>query len=404
MKHPRAFRVLTIAVLLGLGGLPLAHADWPVWRGPNADGKSTETNWNPVALAGGAKVAWQKELGRGYSAVAVRDGRVFTMGNDGKQDSVYCLDAKTGAEVWVFRYACGAGGGYAGPRATPILDGPAVFTVSQDGQLHCLRATDGTVIWKKDLAAEFGATAPKWNHAASPRVEGDLLVLNAGRAGLALKKQTGAKVWGGEAGVCGYASPIPYLAGERPAVAIFGAKALMGIDLATGRQLWAFPWETSHDVNAADPLVVGGSRLFISSGYGRGCAMLDVAGNRPRELWNNKSMSNHFSSSVVIGDHLYGIDGNAGRGHLRCLSVEDGSEKWAHNSGFGGLMAAGDRLIVLNETGQLSIVAASPTGYRELSSAQTPLGRLCWTAPVLANGMIYCRNDKGTLVCVDVSQ
>ncbi|MDT8392190.1 MAG: PQQ-binding-like beta-propeller repeat protein [Lentisphaeria bacterium] len=379
-----------------------AAGDWVAWRGPNADGISDETGWNPEALANGAQVVWSADINYGYAAVAVKDGHVFAIGNDGSQDTVRCLNAATGKEIWAFSYPCASGGGYKGPRASPILNGPAVFTVSQDAQVHCLRADNGALIWKKNLATEFGAQAPKWKHAATPRVLGELLIFNAGKTGLALKKQTGKKVWGGHPGISGYASPLPFKNGNQTAVAIFAEKELLAVDTMSGNILWRFPWETKHDVNAADPLIVGKDKMFISSGYGRGGAMIDFAGGQPRKLWENKAMSNHFSSSVFMNGFIFGIDGNAGRGKLTCLDPKDGSVAWEHNTGFGSLLGADGKLIILNDSGKLMIADATGAGYNEHSSAQTPLTKTCWTMPILSNGHLFCRNDKGKLVCIDL--
>ena len=219
-----------------------------------------------------------------------------------------------------------------------------------------------------------------------------------------MDKATGKKVWGGDPGVCGYASPVPFKQGGKTAIAIFAQKELLALSPATGQVLWSFPWQTAHDVNAADPLRVGNNHLFISSGYGRGCAMLDLTGNTPKLAWENKNISNHFSSSIATDGFVYGIDGNAGRGQLKCLDATDGTVKWAHNTGFASILAANRKLIILNESGQLMIAELAPDAYRELYSAQTPLTKTCWTMPVLANGLLYCRNDKGTLVCIDLRQ
>lgn len=388
-------------LLLALFSVTVGAGDWASWRGPNHDGISSEKGWNPEGLAGGAKVVWQAQVGNGYSAVAVTDGKVFTLGNDGEKDTVFCMDAGTGQVAWTYAYACSRGGGYKGPRATPVLDGPAVFTYSQDGQLHCLKAADGSLMWKKNLSGDLGANPPKWNHAGSPLVLGQMLILNAGSRGVALKKQTGEVIWGGDPGTCGYASPVPFKMRGKQAVAIFGQKELMAIDAVSGKVLWQFPWQTRYDVNAADPVIIGDS-MFISSGYGRGCALLDFSGGKPRKVWENKNMSNHFSSSVALDGHIYGIDGNAGRGNLKCLEAAGGDQVWSHNTGFGSLICADGKLIILNDSGKLMIVEASPRGYKQLSSAQTPLSKTCWTMPILCDGLLYCRNDKGHLVCVDL--
>jgi outer membrane protein assembly factor BamB len=131
--------------------------------------------------------------------------------------------------------------------------------------------------------------------------------------------------------------------------------------------------------------------------------MLDVSGRRPKALWKNDLLGNHFSSSIHLDGFLYGIDAQAGKkGSLRCLSVKDGSEQWSSPLGHGSLIAADGQLIVLTDDGTLRFVKASPKAYEELAAFDTGIGKRCWTAPVLANGVLYCRNDKGRLVAIKV--
>jgi len=326
---------------------------------------------------------------------------VFSMGNSGNKDVVWCLNAADGSVVWKHEYDCPAGNSYPGPRATPVLDGDRVFTLSRNGHVFCLDAASGRVIWQRRILADTGAANITWGLASSAVVEGERVFFNVGRHGVALNKATGELVWKSPEGKGGYATPVPYRQGGNPALAIYGEKALYGVDAAAGRELWSFPWTTSYDVNAADPIVRDG-QVFISSGYNTGAALVDIASGQPVEVWRNKNLRNHFGTSVLIGDHLYGIDGSPNRGGLACVEWKTGAKKWTQNLGFGALMAAGDKLIILLESGNLVIANADPDGYREIARADRLLGRTCWTMPILSNGRIYCRNDQGELVCVDV--
>ena len=388
-------------VLLGSRAAGAGEADWPSWRGPDRNGISRETDWNALALAGGPKVLWKKSVGEGYSGVSIEGDQLFTMGHGDGKDTVRCLRPDTGEEVWTFRYDCSTGG-YPGPRATPLIDGAHVYTVSRDGHLFCLDRKTGVKKWGVNIVAEYGATSPKWGHAASPWLEGDLLALNACEAGAVVDKRTGKKIWSSRPGSCGYATPVVTGSRKDRRAFIFGAKALHCVAVATGQEYWSFPWITSYDVNAADPIVTD-QGVFISSGYGKGCAFMDVSGNEPKAIWQTKKMANHFSSSVVLGGHLYGIDGNAGSGVLRCLDLATGEETWSENLGFGALTATADKLVVLNERGGIFIAAAEPTAYREFSRATLDAPPRFWTPPVLCRAKLYCRNDKGALFCVDLS-
>ncbi|MFH1022200.1 MAG: PQQ-binding-like beta-propeller repeat protein [Planctomycetota bacterium] len=405
MKRLLPIGLIGCAVIGMAAAAPKATSPaWPCFRGPGADGISTESGWNPEALSGATKVAWKASVGKGWAAVAVRDGRVYTTGNVDNQDIVFALDAATGREIWRHAYPCkGGGGGYPGPRATPAADGGDVFTVSVEGHVFCLDAAKGAVKWRANLVSDFKAAPPKWGHSASPRVDGPLLLLNGCSGGIALDKKTGKPVWTGKPGIGGYSCPVPFGPPDKRMIALFGEKAFQAVAAKTGALIMSHPWETNYNVNAADPLVTPAG-VFITSGYGRGCAMLDVSGGAPKVAWENKKICAHFSSPVFLNGFLYGIDGSAGGGTLRCLDAKTGSETWSENTGFGGLMAVDGKLIVLSEKGALRIFAADPAGCKKLSEGTVAGQGKFWTSPVLCGGKIYCRSSEGDLTAVDVSQ
>lgn len=379
-----------------LPALPVLADDWPQWRGPRRTGHSAEKGWLARWPATGPRRLWSARVGEGYSSVAVAGGRLYTLGNSGGKDSVVCLSADTGKVLWRSSYPCG-GGDYSGPRATPDVDGGNVYTLSREGLALCLDAVNGKVIWRNDLRRSVRAALPRWGFAGSPLVFGNRVIYNVGTHGTALDKKTGKLLWQTGGGAAGYASPVAFARGKEWAIAIFAATALVGINPANGRRIWEHPWRTEYDVNAADPLF-NGDQVFISSGYNHGCAMLRLEGVRPRVLWENRNMRNHFNGSVLVGGHLYGNDD----GRLKCLDARTGQERWqSRGMDKGGLIAADGKLIVLTGRGELVLAAAAPQRYSELARAHVLRGQ-CWTHPVLANGRIYCRSHEGELVCLDV--
>lgn len=387
--------VTSILSLGTLSSIAPAHAeDWSQWRGPNRNGASTESTWN----ASSPRKVWQASIGQGYSSIAVARGKVYSVGNNGSSDTVFCFDANKGGVIWKRSYPCGAGD-YEGPRATPVLDGNRVYTLSREGQALCLDADTGRVIWQKGLAQSVRAPMPIWGFAGSVLIDGNTAYYNINGGGTAVDKNTGRLLWTSEVSEAGYSSPIIYtIAGQRVLV-IMSSVGLVGINPTNGRKIWSYGWDTPNKVNAADPIAVGDS-LFISSGYDKGCALINIVGGRPRLAYQNRNMRNHFHTSVLVDGYLYGND----QGNFKCIELKTGRQMWREGGlGMGGLIVANKKLIVLNERGELTVVATNPNRYQEMSRVKI-LDGSCWTDPVLANGKIYARNHEGTLICVDVKQ
>ena len=369
--------------------------DWPQWRGPNYDGISMETDWDPSVLSEDS-VIWEAQIGIGFSAVSVAHGRAYTAGNvDKDTDIIYCFNAENGKQLWSFKYPepLTANLYEGGPNATPTVNDGKVYMISKSGTAFCLDADTGREIWKRSLSYE----KPKWGFAGSPVIVNDWVIYNAGSAGIALNKQTGEVIWQSEDDKSGYASPVPFKKDGIQYIAMFGAESIQIIEALTGNLISSYPWKTSYDVNAADP-VISGDEILITSGYNRGAALLKFGDQGLNTVWENKNMRSQMSGPVLIDGSLYGFDDNA----LVCLDWKTGRQKWKERSPRkGAISAAGDKLIVMGERGTLFIAEATPEGYRQISSAQVLDGR-CWTMPVLSNGRIYVRNAKGRLVCVDV--
>jgi hypothetical protein len=150
---------------------------------------------------------------------------------------------------------------------------------------------------------------------------------------------------------------------------------------------------------------VDGQRVFISSGYGKGAALLEIGEGGPREIWKSKVLRTQLNPAVLFEGHLYGVDGDTTQNaSLRCVEFATGTEKWAHSGfGTGGVIVANGQLIALSAAGELLAAPASPAGFQPTARAQV-LGPKCWTAPVLANGIIYCRNSRGDIAAVDVRE
>jgi outer membrane protein assembly factor BamB len=396
--------LVVIMLWMCLASARAQDADWPQYRGPNRDGISKESGWTTDWPADGPPVAWKTNVGVGYSCVSVHDGRLYTMGNTDDRDSVLCLDAADGRKLWEYTYDCKAGRN-PGTRVTPTLDDGRVYTVSRDMQMFCLDALRGTVIWSQKLRETIGARPPYWGYASSPAVLGDMLLIQAGATDgtvAALNKTDGKLVWKGGKGIASYCMPTVYRRGGKTRLALLLGDGAVGLDAATGEQLWKFPVKAQWNITITDPIVVG-DHVFISDGYGVGSYMLKLNGEQPEVVWSTPEFANMYTTSVLWKGHLYGIDGdNSRKPFLKCYDWATGEEKWSYKGlGRGSLMLADGKLIVQGESGELAIAEATPGGYTELARAKVLSGR-CWTMPVLVGGRIYCRSHEGDLVCLDV--
>ena len=384
-------------------------ADWFRWRGPNVNGISNETDWDAKWSDDGPKRLWKAKIGTGFSSITVAAGRAYSMGNSGRgrgteKDTIFCFDALTGKNLWSYSYDSKLDPKYydGGTSATPTIDGNRVYTLSKDGLLICFGASNGKVVWQKNVGQAIKSKRPMWGYASSPLIIDNFLYINVGTHGTCLDKNTGEVIWETGTAASGYSSFVPYIRGGQDELVLFAADEVVGVNPKDGKKQWGYPWKTKYGVNSADPILIG-DKVFISSGYDRGCALLKVDGANVTKIWENKNMCNHFNACVLIDGHLYGFSGNTGRGVLRCLEMATGKIKWEEKSfgGFGALQAIGKKLLIISNQGELVVADASHETFNEISRAQVT-GPKCWTTPVFSNGRVYCRNSRGDLVCLDL--
>jgi outer membrane protein assembly factor BamB len=388
--------------------------EWPQWRGLHRNSLSREaiaTNWS----AAGPKVIWTASVGTGFSGVSVASGRACTMGNTNGQDTVWCFDAAKGRPLWHHTYSAQLSPQWyeGGPGATPTIDRDHVFTISKWGDVFCFDLAIGSIVWQRNLRQD-GLKPNRWGFAGSPLVWRDLVILNAGSAGVALNRQDGRIVWSNGTNATGYASPTLFAPGSSESVLIFAAQHLVALDPRTGAERWRYFWKTDWDTNNSDP-TVDGDRIFISS-FSRGCALLSVTNAEPALVYENKVICNNLSPGVLLGPYYYVFSGEAKKEtELRCIELRTGQLKWAtRDPGFGSLLCAAGDLVVLSEKGELLVFAKSPARASQTGDSDfllkpeavaraNVLSGTCWTQPSLANGRLYVRNAKGELRCLDVS-
>jgi len=244
---------------------------------------------------------------------------------------------------------------------------------------------------------------PAWGYSSSPLVLGDRVIVDGGRTA-AFNKQTGELVWKTDSYHAGYGSVVAFRDPDTDAtrLAVANNEYLLVLAAKDGSQLDRRKWGAQFRTASTTPIVVGRT-IFVSGGYGKGCELHRLTEGKLEKIYKSNKMANHFSNCVVIGGYLFGIHGNthvASQGRIVCMDHATGEQKWFKKGfGTGSITAAGDRLIVLSDKGELVIASASADEFMELARAKVLAGK-CWTVPVLSHGRIYCRNAKGDLVCV----
>jgi outer membrane protein assembly factor BamB len=381
--------------------------DWPIYRGPNHNGISNEVDWQGDWGDAGPKVLWRASVGTGSSSVVTAGGRAYTMGNHGEEeaqqeDTVYCFDAGTGEMLWKHTYPCPLLPKYyeGGTLATPTVDGGVVYTLSKMGDLLCLQAATGKVLWERQLNRELGFTLPTWHFSGSPLVVEDRLILNVGSAGAAFNKHTGKLIWENGKEACGYATPVPATVDGHECVVLCGADSVVGVRTGDGELLWRHPFFNKHKATTADA-IVHGDEVFASCAYGRGCVKIRIGGGRVMQVFDNTVMRNFQSCSVLWKGCLYGFD----EAQLKCVDFNDGSERWSEGGMSKGSLAmcTDGRMIAMSARGEMVIARANPKSFDVIARAQVMPRSMCRTVAVLSNGRIYARNAKGDLVCLDVN-
>ena len=389
--------------------LNLTASDWSKWLGPNGNGTSYESKWKSSVN----DPIWKSKVGVGFSAVSVANGKLYTIGHDGKktggQETVYCLNAENGKSIWTHTYNAPLLDYLheGGPCSTPTVDGSTLYTISKHGLLHSYKANDGKVIWKKDMMKVAGMKKPpEWGFAASPVVLGNQLIIEAG-ATYSFDKKTGELNWKSKPYRPAYGTPILFQPNNKSIIAVLKTDGLVLIDYNNGKTLAFENWETSYRTNASTPIIQG-NRIFISTGYQRGCALFEWKYGKLKKLYENKVISTHMNHAILLDGFLYGFDGNvhmAGKKDFVCMEFETGKEKWrVTDRGLmvGSLIAAGKRLIILGQRGELVFAMSNPEKFEEINRYQAIGGR-CWTMPVLANGKLYLRNARGDLFCINLN-
>ena len=420
-------------------GQPATHGDWPGFLGPSRNGKSPERGLPVAWPAGGPPVVWQAATGTGYAAPAIADGRLFHFARFGNAARLTCFNAETGAKLWTCDHPTHYEDmlGYNnGPRATPVVDGPHVYTYSAEGILQCVHVADGKRVWLVDTMKDFHVVKNFFGVGSTPLVWGDVLLVNvggsppgsppdvysahgnvrsSGSAIVAFDKATGKVRWKTGDDLASYASPVTTNLAGRDIVFMFARGGLMAIDPVKRKTLAHFPWRARllESVNASSPVVVD-DEVFISETYELGSALVRFTGNTFDEVWSdrgrrrNRSMALHWNTPIEHDGYLYGSSGyHAPEAELRCVEWKTGKVVCSEpNMGRSSLLLVDGTLVCLSEDGVLRMIRATPDRYDELaeweltaSDGRPLLSYPAWAAPALARGLLYVQGAD-RLVCL----
>jgi outer membrane protein assembly factor BamB len=415
-------------------------SDWEHFLGPERNSVSTEKGIITPWPKEGLRVVWTATIGAGYVMPAISKGRLFLFDADENKQRLRCLKSETGEFLWKFEYPSDYEDllGYdSGPRSTPIVDGSRVYIHGPEGLLHCLRVTDGKVLWKVDTQKRYGFVQNFFGVGSAPVVEGDFLLVHVGgsppnspptysgkvtangTAVVAFNKYSGEQKWAAGDDLASYAAPLLATIDGRRWLFLFARGGLLGMEPSTGRVHFHYPWRSRllESVNASNPVVVG-DRVFLSECYSTGSSLLRIKGLSYEVLWKDnpedreKKMRCHWNTPIHHNGYLYGCSGrNPPDSDLRCIELATGKVMWIDPCKTrSSLLMVDGHFICLDERGPLQLIKVNPEKFDLVSEVTLHSGDdtrpsllrfPCWAAPILSHGLLYVRG-RDRLVCLEL--
>ncbi|MCD8534305.1 MAG: PQQ-like beta-propeller repeat protein [Verrucomicrobia bacterium] len=390
-----------LAGALICAGMEAQALDWPKWMGPNGDNHTEDPTF--AGHLSSFKIAWEKEIGVGYSAVSVFGDKALAMGHDSQgKETVYCLNVENGEVIWSHSYEAELIPRMhkGGPNATPTIHGDVAYTLSKDGHLHCLRMGDGSLVWKSNLAEVLDIKLPNWGYASSPVLFEGRIFVSAGKAA-ALDALSGKTVWvSDQAYVPGYTTPVAFHQGGTGYLATMDGKGISILNITSGKEICRHSISAQFDMQASTPMVLDdGKYIFIGSNISSELLVFD--GSSLASKWKSRDIKQSMNNSMIYNGVIYGIDGKQGSRNSRMVAVDlmSGELIWAKEGfGYGSSIGISGYALSLTESGELIVTTMEKSGFQEISRTKA-LESTCWTSPVYANGLIFVRNDLGHLIC-----
>lgn len=412
MKQSNTIRVgkfVLIALLLTPASAFAQSSDWPQWGGPKRNFTSDAKRLAPSWPTSGPPRIWQRELGEGYSAIAVEGGKLFTMYRKGADEVVVALDAATGKTEWEYSYAAPFSAEYdmsngAGPHATPLVSNNFVCTSGATGKLHCLDKKSGKALWSHDLIKEFQGTVRVNGYSCSPIAYQEKLIMMVGGPAsslIAFNQKDGSIAWKKHDFKNSTSSPILINVDGQDQLVAFMYGEVVGVDPNTGNLLWSHPHPVEYGLNTTTPIWGSDNLLFVSSGYDGGSRVIKLTRTGDKttaeEVWAHRLMRIQFSNAVRVGDVIYGSSGDFGPAPFTAIDVKTGKVLW-RNRTFprASVLLADGRFIILDEDGALHLAVPTPEGLTLTSKVQV-LSTQSWTLPSLAGTRLYLRDRKNIL-------
>jgi len=383
------FTIVASAALILAMTVPCPAADWADWRGEGRQGVWSEKGLMGAFPSRQLKPLWTAEISSGYSGPTVAEGRVYVTDRQvdpEETERIHCFDAATGKKEWTHTYPARYGriGYKAGPRASVIVAAGRAYALGAAGHLHCLDAKKGSVVWTRDLNADYDIRMPIWGIAGAPLLVEDVLIVHIGGSNgacvVGLDAATGNEKWRALSDRAQYTAPILIEQGGKKIVVVWTGDSVAGLDPASGKVYWRHNFQpTRMPIGIATP-VTDGKRLFLTSFYD-GSMMLRLAQDKPaaeitwrergRDERNTRALHSIISTPLLIGDYIYGVDSY---GELRCLKADTGERVWESLKATPRarwstihMVTQGDRVWMFNERGELIISKLSPMGYEEIS-------------------------------------
>jgi outer membrane protein assembly factor BamB len=394
-----------------------------LWAGPGRDFRSPATglaeSWPPE----GPPVLWKRELGEGYSAIAVDGDTLYTMYHriqpywlifSEQQEVVAALNARTGETLWEYPYTVTFRSAYPetgpGPHVMPQIVGDRVFTAGVTGKIHALNKKTGELLWTRDLYEEFGGTRMNYGYSSHPLPYKDHLIVLAGGEGkaiLSLKQATGEVVWAKQSFRNAHSAPVLIDVGGQPQVAAVAADRILGVHPDTGDLLWSFPHDTEHGLAISMPVWGEDNLLFFSSSYGNGSRVLRLTREGEKtsveEIWHNARVRVHFGSVVRIGDTVYASSGHDGPAPMTAVDVPSGKILWqSRDFAKANFVLAAGKLFVVDQDGHVGLATVTPERLT-VHAKVLLLSPNAWTLPTLAGTRLYAR-DRKIILALDVSE